>query len=470
MKNTKQRKASLISVRKLGILMALFAFVAVGLALLAREGTPAAATTTSETATMRLLSKSPSLDVLVKDKVTVSVNIANLTLANADGDGKLGYKAWQARVSYPGSDLQLQSVVFKTDLLTRAQNPPAPSTSGTVLVGASIGVGQNESTLQDNPVTSAVEGNVVNLTFQCTAPGAHKVALSTAAADTHIISESGETLSTASGKGLTVSPVNVVVDCRAAKMSLVHKSGGLELTPGVFHVKDGGKVVVSVRVDAISNLKDGADPDTVGGYKSVSAQVTGISGNLKQQSVPGFATPPCAASKTTDKVTNPITVSCGTVSVDASTFTGQVFDLTLRCNAAVAKDSSHALGFGDVGGRTSLTDENDAAVNPRVVSGVTIRCLGPDTDKDGDGCTNAQEAANGTNPNVADWPDVNNDANEQISIGDILAYVQSFGLPKTGPTARPAKVIDLVGGDNDIALADIIAVVNHFGKNCKGAP
>ncbi|OGO49969.1 MAG: hypothetical protein A2148_07670 [Chloroflexi bacterium RBG_16_68_14] len=380
-----------------------------------------------------------STNILVKDKFSVSIAISDLKLKDADGDEIAGYVAWQARVNYsPGLRLQ-QPPDFGSPLTPLSPLTISATAKGTntILLGATIKTGAQET---------AYTGNLVNLGFQCVKPGVHTITLKSDA-ETYVVSEK---------KGqptLHINPSVVTVDCRAAVMSLSFK-GGAKPVPSsppppqnTFWVRQGDQFQVSVVLDEIRNLT----------YDEVHAEVDygGVDVALIRVL---RKNPPCLSGPSYTTSEGSVSISCPTGN---STFAGNnVFNLVFQCTGvspgtvAVQQISLLAPGAG-----TGLTDKQGQNVKPFLGKPLTIRCVGDQSDKDGDGCTPQQEAAfkPPLDPNRFDYWDTNND--DVIDIRDVLAYVKNFVLPPSG------KVLS-TDGDADIDLDDIFNVIALYGTNC----
>ena len=395
--------------------------------------------------------------VFVGDKMTVSVKIDELKLVNADGDAKAGgYNGWQARVNFDATKLELQSVSFPGDLVP-LQNPPlVGDVTNTILVGVAIGTGQNESVVDDN---------VAELTFLVltaeTIDGDTDVTLSTSEADTHLVPEKGGQLD--GSNGLTFGDTTFEQDTFAAQFSLSVKDGDCKpvspAVPNTCRLLNGGSVTISVNLDRVQ-----VNYNTVRARIQYDSDGALINDEFLNVSNVTFGSPTCAPTTGTIISDNNkiIRVSCDQVPA-SSTAKGNVFDIELTCKNQNPNDKdSETVILQSAGNQTTVLI--GATAQPALLGkSVTVVCVGDGSDGDGDGCTVAQEAglSPALDPNAYDFPNADR-ANglEDISAGDVVAYVQDFA------TDNLLSVAGAPGTDLD----DIIHAGKYFGQSCAGSP
>lgn len=383
----------------------------------------------------------------VKDKVEVSLNISDLKLKDADGDGKAGYNGWEATITWDPSALDLSKVNFKPGGLSI---PLQLEGDGTILLGASISPGQNESTQT---------GPVVNLSFTILeqAVGGTDVTFNGAS----LLTEKGGTLT--GGNGLTVSGSPVSVSPLVALMTLSIKdlSGAckIAIVNNTCRMAAGDSVTVSVNLEnvGVPVVKTAASIN-VGDGSTVT--VEGVS----------FSTPnPCDPLNQSFSTPSIFVRAICTDSSPVQDNYANVFDIELKCEDGGTSDLTQKISIQNVLSVTNVTSEKSDPTKLPLNAGknLTIVCVGSESDSgDNDGCTVVQEAAfqasSGVsmNPNRFDLADaVGGDS--KVLTADVLAYVLAFGEARTGPgDGSPPDVQD---ADDIIDDGDINRAVDQFG-------
>lgn len=438
------------------------AVVALAIALLVIQDVhKAQAGTPTDSATMSLVAKPDEpVDILVKDTFTVSVHMDQISMVDRDGDNVGGYTGWQARVNF-SSGLKLDGdPVFtwpQADAATTAFSPA----SGTVLLGSTVGGSEGGDLNQE----STFIGNLVDLTFTCNEPSkTHTITLKETS-ETLVLTEPNPGSPPLSKvASVTIATGTIIVDCKAAAMSLSVKGSEPKHFPdpdGQYHVAVGQKITVNVNVDVIRNLVDkDVDPPDGGGYTEVFAQVVFDDAYLTLQ-LPAVVVGGCSLPSIGDAV-SPHVIACAEFNAGQSgesQFIGKVFELVFSCDG---------IGKGEIvlGGSpsTELRDENGNPVNVAIASDpIKVRCIGGDEDEDGDKCSTTQEVANGTNPHTYDFWDTNK--NRMIDVQDFLNYLLRFGQP-ADPGPPTFNQVNDTNGDGIINIFDLVAVVAQFGKSC----
>ena len=155
--------------------------------------------------------------------------------------------------------------------------------------------------------------------------------------------------------------------------------------------------------------------------------------------------------------------ACQLLFTGLSTYTGAVLRFEFQCkdglsppdgmSTANVLSSDQSLMIliprpGDPQGGTHMTDLQNVAIDP-ALTGATVTCV-PDPDKDGDGCTDAQELGSNSarggqrdSNNFWDFFDTPNSANVRdraITIADIGRVVQRFGTSGTLPLSLEEQV------------------------------
>ena len=398
-------------------------------------------------------------EMVVKKNVTVSIQMKTFKVAAG-----LGYDAWEAVVCWPTKNLELKGApTFKGGPLgIQVVSPPADTGPNTCLtVGASVGPGEDGSKdLQ----------NLANLDFQCKQENKK---ISAFILDGSVILGNGETDSTQSA--------NVAIDCRSGKVSISTDAGFFtEPSTGAIHIEDGDKFKVSVSIDVLRNFIDKDDPPNGAGWEAfdVSLNFTEtVVGVQKDQfgdsNVTLSATVDCDNGLVFLQNTGGIQLLCN--AADENQDAGQIYSVVFECVGAGATSIS-------LQEKPEVVDESGGVAKLHVGAPILIECI----TKDGDACLHAEEQAINLlsqesagvdlmDPTIFDYPDA--DANSNIAISDVLAYIQNFGLndPTLGPNATglgvvsvpPSTVHDVSQPNNDqIGTDDILRAALLFGINC----
>ena len=376
----------------------------------------------------------------VQDKVDVAVVIGDLKLKDEDGDGKAGYNGWQATINWDENELAFNGATFNPGGLSI---PLQLEDTGTILLGASIAIGQNESTLA---------GNVVNLSFTVLEKAADNGTATVTLKDGEVITEKGTVLS---GFGDTEDII-----AKAALISLSFKGGCKDLDGNTCRVPADGKVTISVDLSKV-----GVAPETV------KARVQWLTAGISFQSV-GYAEPPCDPINTflspavpTIATTN-VTIWCDFTPA-AKQDRPNTFELVLVCADELATEVSHTIKLISSGSLTTVITTASGTLPVNTGKNLEVVCVGSTSDTgDDDGCTVAQEAAlqaaSGVpmDPNRFDFADA--DSSGVVLTVDVLAYVQAHleDRPGGAGTGSPPDVKD---DENIIDTGDINRSVSQFG-------
>ena len=400
-------------------------------------------------------------EMLVKDTVMVAIQMEHFKVENA-----LGYDAWEATVCWPTKNLELKGdPTFKGGPLGNrvwTTVSEVSSTTSCVLVGAAVGPGEGGS---------YDLGNLANLDFLCKRANQD---ISVFIASGNVILGNGKTDGTQFG--------NVSIDCRSGTVS-ISTDGGFFTDPstGAIHIEDGAKFKVSVSIDVLRILIDEDNPPNGAGWEAfeVSLNFTEtVVGVQKDQSgdpnVTLSANIDCDNSLVFLQNTGSIQLSCN--AADENQDPGQIFSAVFECVGTGATSIS-------LQEKPAMVDESGADAGLFVGDPILIECVM----KDGDACLLAEEEAinllsqesDGVDlmdPTIYDYPDA--DANLNIAISDVLAYIQNFGLnnPTLGPNATglgvvsnpPSTVHDVSHPNNDqIGTDDVLRAALLFGANCQ---
>ena len=363
-------------------------------------------------------------------------------------------------------------------------------------VGAAVGPGE---------AGSLDKGNLVNIDFLCVTANKNITVLMLAG---NVIAGDGKKINQIAG-----APEEVSIDCRTGRIS-ASATGGFYTEPdllkdgtknpraGEIQVKD-GKIKVTVRIDDLKTLVDkDQNPVDGGGWTSLESDIHWNGATLEVQAAGSDKTVaalvPCTGNtndevEIVDNFSGGIHLDCDSdksqLVSDENQGVGDVFTVTFVCKGGDFAERQTTITLSQ-NGDAEMRDENNELVNVFIQTEViTVRCIGPNSNLDGDDCDQEQEEfINGLSQelagidfmdkNVYDFPDgsgQNDDGN--ITIGDILEYVQNFGRgqdavdnPPLGQDQGediPASTVRDVTNDDTIGADDILRAALLFGVSCK---